>query len=194
MASDQATGVLQQAGQDATTRTVDQAVSTASGTSATRTVDQAVSTAAGTAAGIGAGAAVGNIVAVPDSIRQVGQQALTLATDVANIVSSGAALVQAAGTGNMGFLTVPALAALTVAQLAALKNLGSQLDAHGQALGGAARSYAGTEDAIRTAAGTQAAANQPVLQGGSVLLAVVQQDAATAGRQVGTLTAHVQEV
>ncbi len=139
-------------------------------------------------------AAVGNIVAVPDSIRQVGQQALTLATDIGNIVSSGAALVQAAGSGNMGFLTVPALAALTVAQIAALKNLGSQMDAHGQALGGAAKSYATTEDAIKRTAGRQDANNQPMLRSNSMLLATVRQDSATSNQQIGTLAANAREV
>jgi hypothetical protein len=141
-----------------------------------------------------ANATVGNIVAVPDSIRQVGQQALTLATDIGNIVSSGGALIQAAGSGNMGFLTVPALAALTVAQIAALKNLGSQMDAHGQALGGAANSYATTEDAVRKAAGTANTNQQPMLTSNQTLLASVRQDSATSTQQIGTLAMDAQEV
>lgn len=162
MATDPATGTVQQVGQ--------------------QVVNQAVS------------AAVGNIVAVPDSIKQVGQQALTLATDIGNIVSSGAALLQAAGTGNMGFLTVPALAALTVAQIAALKNLGSQMDAHGQALGGAAKSYASTEDAIKKAADTANTNQQPMLGSNQTLLTSVRQDSATSTQQIGTRAAGAQEV
>ena len=138
--------------------------------------------------------AVGSIVTVPDAIKQAGQQALTLATDIGNIVASGGALLQAAGTGNMGFLTVPALAALTVAQIAALKNIGSQMDAHGQALGGAATSYATTEDAIRRAAGTANTNQQPMLTSNQTLLTSVQQDTTTSTRQVGTLGTNATEV
>jgi hypothetical protein len=137
--------------------------------------------------------AVGNIVAVPDAIKQVGQQALTLATDIGNIASSGGALLQAASTGNMGFLTVPALAALTVAQIAALKNIGSQMDAHGRALGGAAQSYANTDDAIRRAADAQNTNNQTMLTSNSTVLSTVRADTATSTQQIGTLAANTQE-
>lgn len=137
--------------------------------------------------------AVGNVVAVPDSIKQVGQQALTLATDIGNIVSSGGALLQAASSGNMGFLTVPALAALTVAQIAALKNIGSQMDAHGQSLGGAAQSYANTDDAIKRAADAQNTNNQTMLTSNSTVLATVRADSATSTQQIGTLAANTRE-
>jgi hypothetical protein len=150
-------------------------------------VGQQVATQAATAA-------VGSLVAIPDSIKQAGQQALTLATDIGNIVSSGAALLQAAGSGNMGFLTVPALAALTAAHIAALKNLGTQMDAHGQALGGAAQSYATTEDAIKRAATTANTNQQPMLTSNQTLLTSVQQDSATSTQQIGTLAANSQEV
>jgi hypothetical protein len=138
--------------------------------------------------------AIGQVVAVPDSIKQVGQQALTLATEVANIVSSGAALLQAAASGNMGFLTVPALAALTASQIAAIKNLGSQMDSHGQALGGAARSYATTEDSIGRTAQTQLANSENMLGSTATTLATVRSDSAAAQQQVNSLTTNAREV
>ena len=83
----------------------------------------------------------GGFEAVPETIRQVGQQVVALSRDVGSIVSAGAATIQLAGSGNAGFLTTPAMAALTVSHLAALKNLGSQLDQHGQDLAGSAQTY-----------------------------------------------------
>jgi hypothetical protein len=133
---------------------------------------------------------IGKIIAVPDAIKQVGSTALTLATEVGNIVSSGSALLSVATSGNMGFLTVPALGALTVAQIAALKNIGSQLDSHGQALGGAAQSYATTEQTITKTAATQLANNEGLMGSNSTLLATVQADSSTATRQVGSLSAN----
>lgn len=161
------------------------AVSSVAGT-ATSAADRAVNGAINGAIN----AEVGKIVAIPDSIKQVGQTALTLATEVGNIVSSGAALLQAASTGNMGFLTVPALGALTLAQLAALKNIGSQLDSHGQALGGAAKSYATTEQTITSTAARQQANNDSILSSNSTLLSTVQADSATSTRQTGDFTSN----
>jgi hypothetical protein len=135
-------------------------------------------------------AEVGKIIAIPDSIKQVGQTALTLATDIGNIVSSGAALLQVATSGNMGFLTVPALGALTVAQIAALKNIGSQMDSHGQALGGAAKSYASTEQTITSTTAKQQANNDTILNSNSTLLSTVNADSATSTRQVGDFTTN----
>ncbi len=166
--SDPVTGAVQQ-GQQTLTKQADQAINSAINSE------------------------VGKIIAIPDSIKKVGQEALTLATDIDNIVSAGGALITAAAEGNMGFLTVPALAALTVAQIAALKNLGSQMDAHGQALGGAAKSYATTEDTIKKAADAQSTGNQQVMQSGNNLLTSVNQDASVSSQQIGTLAANTQE-
>ena len=95
---------------------------------------------------------VAGIVAIPDEIQDVGRKANGLAQEIGGIVSAGAAYLQMAGSGNVGFITVPATAALVVAQLAALKNLGSLMDEHGRDLGGAAQTYANTDEAIRRAA------------------------------------------
>ena len=78
---------------------------------------------------------------VPEKVREVGQQVVQISQDVGSIVSSGAATIQLAGSGNAGFLATPAMAALTAAHLAALKNLGDQLSRHGQDLGGSAQTY-----------------------------------------------------
>ena len=78
---------------------------------------------------------------VPEKVREVGQQVVQISQDVGSIVSSGAATIQLAGSGNAGFLATPAMAALTAAHLAALKNLGGQLAQHGQGLGGSAQTY-----------------------------------------------------
>jgi hypothetical protein len=156
------------------------------GSTATSAADRAINGAVNGAIN----AEVGKLIAIPDSIKQVGQTALTLATEVGNIVSSGAALLQAASTGNMGFLTVPALGALTVAQLAALRNIGSQLDSHGQALGGAARSYATTEQTISSTAARQQANNDTILNSNSTLLSTVRADSTTSTRQTGDFTSN----
>jgi len=138
--------------------------------------------------------AIGQVVAIPDSIKQVGQQALTLATEVGNIVSSGAALLQAASSGNMGFLTVPALAALTASQIAAIRNLGSQMDSHGQALGGAAKSYATTEDTISRTAQTQLANSTDMFGSTATTLSTVRNNTAAADQQVSSLSNNAREV
>jgi hypothetical protein len=138
--------------------------------------------------------AVGQVIAVPDAIKQVGSQALTLATEIGNIVSSGAALLSAASSGNMGFLTVPALAALTASQIAAMKNLGSQMDSHGQALGGAAKNYASTEDTIGRTAQTQLANSENMLGSTATTLQTVRTDAAAAEQQVSSLGTNAREV
>jgi hypothetical protein len=78
---------------------------------------------------------------VPEKVREIGQQVVQISQDVGSIVSSGAATIQLAGSGNAGFLATPAMAALTAAHLAALKNLGGQLGQHGQDLGGSAKTY-----------------------------------------------------
>jgi hypothetical protein len=78
---------------------------------------------------------------VPEKVREVGQQVVQVAQDVGSIVSAGAATIRLAGSGNSGFLTTPAMAALTAAHLAALKNLGGQLQQHGQDLSGTAQTY-----------------------------------------------------
>lgn len=78
---------------------------------------------------------------VPEKVREVGQQVVQISQDVGSIVSSGAATIKLAGSGNSGFLATPAMAALTAAHLAALKNLGGQLQQHGQDLGGTAQTY-----------------------------------------------------
>jgi hypothetical protein len=57
---------------------------------------------------------------VPERVREVGQQVVQISQDVGSIVSSGAATIQLAGSGNAGFLATPAMAALTAAHLAAL--------------------------------------------------------------------------
>ena len=61
---------------------------------------------------------------VPEKVREVGRQVVQVSQDVGSIVSSGAATIQLAGSGNAGFLATPAMAALTASHLAALKNLG----------------------------------------------------------------------
>jgi hypothetical protein len=78
---------------------------------------------------------------VPEQVREVGQAVVRLSQDVGSIVSAGAATIKLAGSGNAGFLTTPAMAALTAAHLAALATLGDQLDRHGQDLAGAAQTY-----------------------------------------------------
>jgi hypothetical protein len=78
---------------------------------------------------------------VPEKVREVGQQVVQVSQDVGSIVSSGAATIKLAGSGNSGFLATPAMAALTVAHIAALKNLGGQLQQHGADLGGTAQTY-----------------------------------------------------
>jgi hypothetical protein len=78
---------------------------------------------------------------VPEKVREVGQQVVQVSQDVGSIISAGAATIRLAGSGNSGFLTTPAMAALTAAHLAALKNLGGQLQQHGQDLGGTAQTY-----------------------------------------------------
>jgi hypothetical protein len=94
---------------------------------------------------------VAGITAIPEQIQDVGRKATGLAQEVGGIVSAGAAYLEMAGSGNAGFLTTPAMAALTVAQLAALKNLGGLIDEHGRDLGGASQTYATTEQAIARA-------------------------------------------
>lgn len=92
------------------------------------------------------------IQAIPQEIQDVGRKANGLAQDIGGIVSAGAAYLQMAGSGNAGFITTPAMAALVVAQIAALKNLGSLMDEHGRDLAGTAQTYANTEQAILKAA------------------------------------------
>jgi hypothetical protein len=95
---------------------------------------------------------VGQIVAIPTEIQDIGRKAVGLAQEITGIISAGSSYLQLAGSGNQGFLTTPAMAALTVAQIAALKNLGSLMDQHGQDMGGAASVYATAEKQIVTAA------------------------------------------
>ena len=83
----------------------------------------------------------GSFDVVPEQVREVGRKVVTLSQDVGSIVSSGAATIKLAGSGNAGFLTTPAMAALTVSHLAALKNLGGQLEQHGKDLAGTAQTY-----------------------------------------------------
>ena len=71
----------------------------------------------------------------------MGQKVVQISQDVGSIVSSGAATITLAGSGNSGFLTTPAMAALTASHLAALKNLGGQLQQHGADLSGTAQTY-----------------------------------------------------
>jgi hypothetical protein len=78
---------------------------------------------------------------VPEKVQEIGRQVMSLSQEVGNIVSSGSATIKLAGSGNAGFLTTPAMAALTASHVAALINLGSQLDQHGQDLGGSAQTY-----------------------------------------------------
>jgi hypothetical protein len=94
---------------------------------------------------------VAGITAIPQEIQDVGRKANGLAQEVSGIVSAGASYLEMAGSGNAGFLTTPAMAALTVAQLAALKNLGGLIDEHGRDLSGASQTYATTERAIAQA-------------------------------------------
>jgi hypothetical protein len=93
---------------------------------------------------------------VPDKVREVGQKVVQISQDVGSIVSSGAATIQVAGSGNAGFLTTPAMAALTASHLAALKNLGGQLEQHGQDLGGTAQTYQAVDRDQQNAAITSA--------------------------------------
>jgi hypothetical protein len=93
---------------------------------------------------------VGQIVAIPQEIQDIGRKAVGLATEISGIISAGSSYLQLAGSGNQGFLTTPALAALTAAQIAALKNLGGLMDEHGRDMGGAATVYANTEQSIVT--------------------------------------------
>ncbi len=93
---------------------------------------------------------------VPAKVREVGQQVVQISQDVGSIVSSGAATIQLAGSGNPGFLTTPAMAALTASQLAALKNLGGRLEQHGTELGGTAQTYEAVDRDQQNAAITSA--------------------------------------
>ena len=103
---------------------------------------------------------VAGIEAIPEQIQEVGRKAGGLATEVGNVVSASAACLQLAGSGNAGFLTTPAVAVLTVAQFAALKNLGDLMDEHGRDLGGAAQTYANTDRSVADAA-TRANRTEP---------------------------------
>ena len=78
---------------------------------------------------------------VPEKVREVGRTVVRLSHDVGSIVSSGAATIKLAGSGNAGFLTTPAMAALTASHVAALANLGGRLDEHGKNLEGSATTY-----------------------------------------------------
>lgn len=93
---------------------------------------------------------------VPEEVREVGQAVVRLSQDVGSIVSAGAATIKLAGSGNAGFLTTPAMAALTAAHLAALTTLGNQLDQHGRDLGGAAQTYQAVDRDQQNAAITAA--------------------------------------
>ncbi|MBI3687192.1 MAG: hypothetical protein HY241_07605 [Actinobacteria bacterium] len=115
---------------------------------------------------------------VPEDIQQAGQQAVTLAQDISNIVSSCSALIEAAGSGNMGFMTVPALAALTVAQFGAIANLGSQMDEHGRMLHAAAQSYQATDQHVATASNQNQQAFDAVGANAAALVKVLEQDLA----------------
>jgi len=95
---------------------------------------------------------VAGIVAVPQQIQEVGRKAGDLAQEIGAVVSASAAYLKLAGSGNAGFLTTPAMAALTVAQFAALKNLGDLMEEHGRDLGGAAHTYATTDQSVAEAA------------------------------------------
>jgi hypothetical protein len=95
---------------------------------------------------------VTGIQAIPEQIQDVGRKANGLAQDIGGIVSAGATYLEMAGSGNAGFITTPAMAALVVAQLAALKNLGNLMDEHSRDLGGSAQTYATTDRAIAQAA------------------------------------------
>jgi hypothetical protein len=78
---------------------------------------------------------------VPEKVRDVAREVVQLSGDVGSIVSSGAATIKLAGSGNAGFLTTPAMAALTASHIAALTNLGGQLEQHGKDLDGSAQTY-----------------------------------------------------
>jgi hypothetical protein len=106
---------------------------------------------------------VAGIVAIPEQIQEVGRKATGLAQEISGIVAAGSSYLKLAGSGNQGFMTTPAMAALTVAQIAALKNLGGLMDEHGRDLGGAAQTYATTEQAVVTAA-KPTDANTPAIQ------------------------------
>jgi hypothetical protein len=109
---------------------------------------------------------VTGISAIPQQIQDVGRKASGLAQEIGGIVSAGASYLEMAGSGNAGFLTTPAMAALTVAQIAALKNLGGLMDEHGRDLGGAGQVYATTEQAVvRSATPTDGTlTGQPTVQ------------------------------
>jgi hypothetical protein len=83
----------------------------------------------------------GGFEAIPEKIAEVSQIMAGLSRDVGSIVSAGAATIQLAGSGNHGFLTTPAMAALTAAHLTALKNVADQIDQFSQTLGGSAQTY-----------------------------------------------------
>ena len=81
---------------------------------------------------------------------------MQVSQDVGSIVSSGAATIRLAGSGNAGFLTTPAMAALTASHLAALRNLGGQLSQHGEDLAGTAQTYEAVDRDQQNAAITSA--------------------------------------
>ena len=71
-------------------------------------------------------------------------------------MASGAATARLAGSGNAGFLTTPAMAALTASHVAALKNLASQMEQHGNDLKGSAQTYQAVDRDQQNAAITAA--------------------------------------
>ena len=93
---------------------------------------------------------------VPAKVREMGQQVVQMSQDVGSIVSFGTTTIRLAGSGNAGFLTTPAMAALTAFHLAALKNLGGQLAQHGQDLAGTAQTYEAVDRDQQNAAITSA--------------------------------------
>lgn len=113
---------------------------------------------------------------VTDDLQHAGQQAVTLAQDIANIVASCSAMIEAAGSGNMGFVTVPALGALTVAQFGALHNLGSQLDEQGKTLQAAGTAYHITETNVVNATQQQAQASSTTTSNAASWATTVQRD------------------
>jgi hypothetical protein len=98
------------------------------------------------------GVVVSGFDVVPEQVKEVGRTVVALSQDVGSIVSSGAATIKLAGSGNAGFLTTPAMAALTAAHLAALKDLGGQLDQHGRDLQGTAQTYQAVDRDAQNAA------------------------------------------
>ena len=106
---------------------------------------------------------------VPEKVREVGRTVVTLSQDVGSIVSSGAATLRLAGTGNAGFLTTPAMAALTASHLAALKNLGGQLEQHGQDLQGTAQTYQAVDRDQQNASVTAAVPTDTSWTGGTAV-------------------------